>query len=82
MQDDFLERTVVVAMISFLLLEAFLPEGYKNLSFLFLILESTIIYVLSIAKTGQSTVPTTARLLITYIALSALIADTEGNEKK
>lgn len=78
-QDDFFERTVVWAMVSFLLLEALLPKGFNNISFLFLILQSTIIYVLSIAKQGGiPTSATTARLLISYIALAALIMNTDS----
>ena len=81
MYDDFFVKTVVVATVSFLLLEALLPKGYNNISFLFLILESTLIYVLGLARQkGINTTATTARLLISYIALSALIINTEDGE--
>lgn len=66
-------------MVSFLLLEALLPSRYSNFAFLFLILQSTLIYVLSIAREGGAVTvgPATARVLISYIALAALIVNTE-----
>ncbi|MDP9729118.1 hypothetical protein ACOJUR_04040 [Alicyclobacillus tolerans] len=81
MNDDFLTRTIVWAMISFLLLEALLPEGYNNIAFLFLILQSTLIYVLGIARQKKiDFTATSARLFITYIALAALIVNTKDEK--
>ncbi len=81
MRDDFFERTVVWAMVSFIILEALLPTGYNNIAFLFLILQSTIIFVLGIARSrGIDFTAATARMLISYIALAALIVNTSDED--
>ncbi|KPV42641.1 hypothetical protein [Alicyclobacillus ferrooxydans] len=74
--EDFLMKTAVVAMVSFLLVEALLPAEYQNLAFLYLVLEATLLWVIGMFEQGSgSTVATNARLLATYIALAALLSD-------
>lgn len=75
MDTDFLVKIFIVSLVSFLILEALLPKQYRYLSFLFLVLEATILWVLGMVRYGLGPVSVTARLLITYIALSALIID-------
>lgn len=78
MRDDFFERTVVWAMVSFIILEALLPPGQNNFAFIFLILQSTIIFVLGLARQqGVDFTAATTRLLLTYIAFAALLINTE-----
>ncbi|EPZ42304.1 hypothetical protein [Alicyclobacillus acidoterrestris] len=74
--NDLFIKSVIVALITFLLLEAFLPRQYQYTSFLFLVLESTALFVLGLAQSQwKINFTASARLFITYIALSALITE-------
>ncbi|MFB5193271.1 hypothetical protein [Alicyclobacillus fastidiosus] len=74
--NDLFIKSVIVALISFLLLEALLPSQYRYFSFLFLVLEATMLYVLGLAQNQwKIDFTASARILMTYMAFSALIMD-------
>ncbi|MDQ0189840.1 hypothetical protein JI721_06780 [Alicyclobacillus cycloheptanicus] len=74
---DFFAKTFVISMVTFLLLEAFLPPEYRYLAFLYIVLNATMLWILNMIHSGLGGVTTTVRLLATYIALSALLIETE-----
>lgn len=69
-------KIVVVSLISFLLVEALLPDSDRHFAFLYLVLLETVLWVTNVViEEGLGGLHHTGRLLATYIALSALIME-------
>lgn len=74
-EHDYLVKTVVITLASFLLVEALLPKKLRNFAFLYLVLLETMLWVIAIVEKGMGGVHSSVRLLSTYIVLSALLIE-------
>jgi hypothetical protein len=74
MGNDFFTKQVIISLITFLLLEAFLSNrALKALRHFYLVTQVLVIFILSIEQQrGKVPVQSTAHVLMTYLSLASL----------
>lgn len=69
-QNDFLTKNMVIVLLTFLFVEALLPDEFKTVRHFYLVTQLVVLFFLSIENEGKVTTTAVSHVLMAFIAFT------------
>lgn len=69
-QDDLLIKTMVITLLTFLFVEALLPDEFKTVRHFYLVTQLLVLFYLNVENEGEVTTASSSHVLMAFIAFT------------
>lgn len=67
---DLLTKTVIITLLTFLFVEAFLTDEFKTVRHFYLVAQLIVLFFLNIESKGEITIASSSHVLMTFVAFT------------
>lgn len=69
-QSDLLTKTMVITLLTFLFVEALLPDDFKTVRHFYLVTQLIVFFFLNVEDKGEVTITSSSHVLMAFIAFT------------
>lgn len=69
-QNDFLLKNTVITLLTFLFIEALLPDEFKTIRHFYLVVQLIVLFILHVDNEGEVTITSATHVLMAFVAFT------------